>query len=64
MIRKLQEDDISQVLKIWLDSNIDAHNFIPNDFWLGNLQFVETILPQSEVYVFLYNNSISGFIGQ
>lgn len=63
MIRKLQEDDISQVLKIWLDSNIDAHNFIPNDFWLRNLQFVETILPQSEVYVFLYNNSISGFIG-
>lgn len=63
MIRKLQEDDISQVLKIWLDSNIDAHNFIPNDFWLRNLQFVETILPQSEVYVFLYNNSIFGFIG-
>ena len=63
MIRKLQEDDISQVLKIWLDSNIDAHNFIPNDFWLRNLQFVETILPQSEVYVFVYNNSISGFIG-
>lgn len=63
MIRKLQEDDISQVLKIWLDSNIDAHNFIPNDFWHRNLQFVETILPQSEVYVFLYNNSISGFIG-
>lgn len=63
MIRKLQEDDISPVLKIWLDSNIDAHNFIPNDFWLRNLQFVETILPQSEVYVFLYNNSISGFIG-
>lgn len=63
MIRKLEEDDISEVLKIWLDSNVEVHNFISRDFWFDNLHFVESALSQSEVYISLYNNSISGFIG-
>ena len=63
MIRKLQKEDVSSVLKIWLDSNLEAHNFISTDFWFENLQFVETALSQVEVYVCLYNDSIAGFIG-
>lgn len=63
MIRRLKEDDISKVIEIWLDSNVEVHNFISNDFWVKNLQFVESALSQSEVYISLYKNSISGFIG-
>ena len=63
MIRRLKEDDISKVIEIWFDSNVEVHNFISNDFWVKNLQFVESALSQSEVYISLHKNSISGFIG-
>ena len=63
MIRRLKEDDISKVIEIWFDSNVEVHNFISRDFWFNNLHFVESALSQSEVYISLYNNSISGFIG-
>ena len=63
MIRILKEDDISKVIEIWFDSNVEVHNFISNDFWVKNLQFVESALSQSEVYISLHKNSISGFIG-
>ena len=29
MIREFQRDDINKVADIWLDTNIKAHNFIP-----------------------------------
>lgn len=29
-------EDINQVMKIWLDSNIDAHNFIKQEYWISN----------------------------
>ncbi len=63
MIRRLKEDDIFKVIEIWFDSNVEVHNFISNDFWVKNLQFVESALSQSEVYISLHKNSISGFIG-
>ena len=63
MIRKVKEGDISKVLNIWFGSNVEVHNFISRDFWFNNLHFVESALSQSEVYISLYNNSISGFIG-
>ena len=63
MIRKFKEGDISKVLNIWFGSNVEVHNFISRDFWFNNLHFVESALSQSEVYISLYNNSISGFIG-
>ena len=63
MIRKFKEGDISKVLNIWFGSNDEVHNFISRDFWFNNLHFVESALSQSEVYISLYNNSISGFIG-
>ena len=63
MIRDLQEKDIPRILDIWLDSNLEAHHFISDGFWFKNLPFVETTLPQSEVYVCLFHDSIVGFIG-
>ena len=32
-IRHLQEDDIDAVAKIWLDTNMEAHSFVPAEYW-------------------------------
>ena len=65
MIRKFNENDLLPIMQIWLDSNIDAHSFIPAQYWLDNADMVKDMLPQAEIYVYEDNASkhISGFIG-
>lgn len=62
MIRKLQKVDINRVADIWLKTNLKAHFFIPEQYWISNYEFVKEMLPQSEVYVYENNNKIQGFI--
>ena len=65
MIRDFKENDLSSVMQIWLDSNIEAHSFISAKYWMDHFQLVKKLLPQAEIYV--YENEdmrrISGFIG-
>lgn len=65
MIRQFKEMDIDRVADIWLDTNIKAHNFIPEQYWKDNLEAVKQMLPQSEIYVYEdeSNHEIQGFIG-
>ena len=65
MIRKMEEKDISDVLQIWLETNIKAHSFIDKEYWTGNYEMVKQILPEAEVYVYEdeKNGQIAGFIG-
>lgn len=63
MIRKFQEADTRQVMQIWLKGNIDAHPFIPKEYWESNFEMVQEQLVQAEVYVFESEKSIQGFIG-
>lgn len=64
MIRKLQETDIDKIAEIWLDTNIKAHNFIPQKYWEDNYEVVKELFPQAEVYVFEDENiEIQGFVG-
>ena len=63
MIRELQRDDINKVSDIWLDTNINAHNFIPAEYWRSNFKSVKEALSQAEVYVYEHDTEIQGFIG-
>lgn len=65
MIRKMEEKDISDVLQIWLETNIKAHSFIEKEYWTSNYEMVKQILPEAEVYVYEEEKSgqIAGFIG-
>lgn len=63
MIRKLKKDDRNAVLEIWLNENTRAHSFISKEYWKNAYEFVKEILPNAEVYVFLQNEVILGFIG-
>lgn len=65
MIRKYNESDIDAVMQIWLDTNIQAHHFIPSDYWRTNYDMVRKNLPHAEVYVYEDDSikQIDGFIG-
>lgn len=63
MIREFENRDLSQVLKIWLNSNIKVHCFIKKNYWLENYKILSEILPNSEVYVYEENNKVIAFIG-
>ena len=51
MIRKMEKSDLDRVSKIWLDTNIKAHDFIPAQYW------------EKKVYVWEENGQIQGFVG-
>ena len=65
MIRQFNENDLPAIMQIWLNTNINSHNFISKNYWLENYEMVKTILPQAEVYVYEDDNTkqINGFIG-
>ena len=63
MIRKLQNVDINKVADIWLKTNLEAHDFIPGQYWTSNYEAVKKMLPQAEVYVYDDNKIIQGFVG-
>ena len=63
MIRKLQKVDINRVADIGLTTNLKAHFFISEQYWISNYEFVKEMLPQAEVYVYEDDKMIQGFIG-
>lgn len=62
-IRAMQEQDLPAVLEIWLSANLQAHDFIPEEYWKGNLSMVGQLLPQAEVLVCEAQGKILGFSG-
>lgn len=63
VIRRMEAADLDAVAEIWLASNLDAHDFIPAEYWRGNFQAVKAQLPEAEVYVCEEDGGLSGFIG-
>ena len=65
MIRKFETQDLDAIMQIWLHGNLDAHAFVPADFWTGHFDMVRDMLPQAELYVHedADTRQIDGFIG-
>ena len=62
-IRPLQPTEIEEIIRIWLDCNMQAHTFIQPNYWLDHTGYMREALPQAEVYVYEQDGSILGFIG-
>lgn len=63
MIRLMKDEDIDAVMDIWLETNISAHDFIPEEYWLGNYNAIKgEYLPKSDNYVYEEDGKILGFI--
>ena len=63
MITKFKIEQLDELMKIWLETNIDAHSFIPKEYWIYKAPLVRKLLPSSDIYVFKECNTIKGFIG-
>ena len=65
MIRKYTSKDLNEIMEIWLESNIQAHNFIHRNYWMSNFEYVKNILPKAEIFVYEddITHKIHGFIG-
>ncbi|MDR7871239.1 MAG: N-acetyltransferase [Tissierellaceae bacterium] len=63
MIRKFRIEDLDNIMNIWLETNIRAHDFICKDYWQGNHEMVKEMLPKAEIFLYDDNNTIKGFIG-
>lgn len=63
MIKKFERNDIDAVMQIWENENIKAHSFISKEYWKNNYRDVKEMLPNAEIYVYILNERIVGFIG-
>lgn len=63
MIRSFETNDLSRVIELWLETNKQAHDFIENTYWEGKYAEVKKMMPAAELYVYVENNAILGFVG-
>lgn len=65
MIREMEAADLDRVMQIWLNTNVQAHHFIPKEYWEKNFDLVKEMLPKATVYVYESGNcgKPAGFLG-
>ena len=63
MIRDFMLKDIDDIMRLWLETNKQAHDFIESSYWDSNFTSVKEMLPQSTIYVYECDSQIQGFIG-
>ncbi len=50
-------------MDIWLQSNLDAHSFIPREYWFSKEESVRDAIATAEVYVWEEDGKVYGFVG-
>ncbi len=64
MIRLARQDDLDALMEIWLEANLQAHDFLPAAYWQSNAASVRRQLPQAQVYVYeSEDGAAEGFLG-
>lgn len=63
MIRPFSIKDLDAIMQIWLEGNLDAHPFIPPDYWLSREDLVRSLLPRAKILVWESKGSVRGFAG-
>ena len=63
MIRKAEERDLNRIMEIWLEGNLQAHPFVPSEYWVGSFAAVRGAISQAEVWVWEENGRPEGFAG-
>lgn len=63
MINKWQSSNLQPLLTLWLESTIDAHPFIDENYWHESEAIVrELYLPASQTWVWEEEGIVKGFI--
>ena len=67
MITKLNsfsDRDLEQLAQIWLNGNLQAHSFIPAQYWKNQFVNIKKMLPEANIFVYRNNETIIGFLGE
>ena len=51
MIRLAERQDLDRIMEIWLEGNLQAHDFVDPDYWTGCFQEVREDIVQADVWV-------------
>ncbi len=62
MIRESSSEDIDSIMQIWLESNNEAHFFVPEEYWKQNFDSVKEAVSEG-VTLFEEDGIVKGFIG-
>ena len=63
MIRELKAIEVEDVADIWLSTNITAHSFIPEHYWIENYEiFKEEYIPVSTTFIYEEDGARRAFI--
>ena len=62
-IREYKSKDLDNIMEIWVNTNIEAHNFIDENYWKNNFDMVKEMMTSAELYVFEEDGEIKGFVG-
>lgn len=63
MIKQLDVSKIDDIMKIWIEENIRSHDFISEEYWENNYNYVKNVLPDADIFVYEDDDVIKGFIG-
>lgn len=63
MIRQCIENDIDDIMRIWLDGNIKTHSFVKQSYWKEHANLVKGLMLDADMYVSENQGVITGFIG-
>lgn len=63
MIRKFENKDLERIMGIWLNTNIQAHDFISKDYWENSFDLVKSMLPDAEIYIYESEDEVKAFMG-
>lgn len=63
MIKKFEQNDIEEIMNIWLKTNISAHAFIDKVHWENAYDMVKSLLPASDIFICQEEHTIKAFVG-
>lgn len=49
MIRAFKQNDLPAVMKIWFETNVNAHRFISEEYRTARYEAVKAALPEAEL---------------
>lgn len=63
MIRRFTQEDMPDIMRIWIEGNLDTHSFVGGDYWRRMYEHTRREIARSEVYVYVEKGEVAGFIG-
>lgn len=62
-LKNINDKELNELAEIWLESNIETHSYINQNYWKDNLPFVKEAFKNARLFVVDNNNEILGFCG-